>query len=140
MSKMTEAEAQHQLQTLRQEFEHWRQTRSRPSERIPEPLWAKAVALSHVLLNSRVAKALNLSPSALKARRLGKPVRATQAAKAPVTAPVQFIELPRHTATAVVNDATEVLSVELERADGSRLRLRCGQASTLDALVQRFLA
>lgn len=140
MSQITQVEAEQQLQALIQEFDHWRQTRTRPSERIPETLWAKAVALSHVLLNSRVAKALKLSPSALKARRLGKPLKSPQAAKAPVSTPVQFVELPRSTSAAVAHDTAEVLSVELERADGSRLRLRCRQASTLDALVQRFLA
>ena len=46
MSPLTEAEAEQQLQVLKEEFSHWRQTRTRPSERIPEPLWTKAVTQS----------------------------------------------------------------------------------------------
>ncbi len=31
------------------QFERWRQTRSHPADRIPQPLWDQAVALSTVL-------------------------------------------------------------------------------------------
>ena len=36
----------HQLDQLAGQFEHWRWTRSHPSERIPQRLWKQAAALA----------------------------------------------------------------------------------------------
>ena len=44
----TPLHADHQLDQLAGQFEHWRQTRAHPRERIPEPLWEQAVALAGV--------------------------------------------------------------------------------------------
>ena len=52
--------ADHQLDQLAGQFEHWRQTRSHPGERIPQALWDQAVALARVLPRSRVAQHLRL--------------------------------------------------------------------------------
>ena len=41
--------ADHQLDQLAGQFEHWRQTRSHPGERIPQHLWDQAAALARVL-------------------------------------------------------------------------------------------
>ena len=42
----TPLHADHQLDQLAGQFEHWRQTRSHPCERIPHALWEQAVALA----------------------------------------------------------------------------------------------
>lgn len=140
MSPMTEAEAEQHLDRLKDEFDHWRQTRSSLGERIPEALWAKAVELSRVLPTARVAKPLRLSQTALRNRRLGKTKVSTPPPSA-VDPAVQFVELPNDVPLPLPNsDAGEAISVELERADGVRLRLRCRQATALDALINRFLA
>ena len=55
-----------QLDQLAGQFEHWRQNRSHPSERIPQALWNQAAALATAIPYSRVAKQLRLSPSDLK--------------------------------------------------------------------------
>ena len=55
-----------QLDQLAGQFEHWRQNRSHPSERIPQALWDQAAALATAIPYSRVAKQLRLSPSDLK--------------------------------------------------------------------------
>ena len=52
--------AEHQLDQLAGQFEHWRQTRTYPSERFPHTLWDQAVALAATLPPSRVAKQLRL--------------------------------------------------------------------------------
>ena len=52
----TPVHAEHQLDQLAGQFAQWRQTRTQPSERIPEPLWHQAVALTPALSPSRVAK------------------------------------------------------------------------------------
>ena len=70
----TPLHADHQLDQLSGQFAHWRQHRSHPYERIPDPLWDQAVALTATLSASRVAKHLRLRGSDLKkqiARRQG---------------------------------------------------------------------
>jgi hypothetical protein len=52
--------AEHQLDQLAAQFEHWRQTRTHPSERFPQALWDQAVALATALPPARVAKQLRL--------------------------------------------------------------------------------
>src|SRR5205807_7838897 len=50
------------------QFEHWRQSRSHLHDRIPDPLWEHAVALTATLSPSRVANHLRLRVSDLKAQ------------------------------------------------------------------------
>jgi hypothetical protein len=52
--------AEHQLDQLAGQFEHWRQTRRRPGERFPQALWDQAVALAATWPPWRVAKQLRL--------------------------------------------------------------------------------
>ena len=56
----------HQLDQLAGQFEHWRQTRSHPAERIPKRRWTPAAALARGLPYSRVAQHVRVSPSDLK--------------------------------------------------------------------------
>ncbi len=58
--------AEHQLDQLAGQFEHWRQTRTHPGERFPQALWDQAVALAATLPPSRVAKQLRLRLTDLK--------------------------------------------------------------------------
>ena len=142
MKKLTEAEteAERGLQSLLEEFTRWRQSRGHRSERIPEALWNRAASLSEVLPITRVAKALSLSASTLKARRSGQPTTRGKKTSSSQPAPSPFVELTGTIPASQTDETADSLNVELERADGSRLRVRCAQASTLDALVQRFLA
>src|SRR5712692_7506779 len=52
--------AEHQLDQLAGQFEHWRQTRPSPRSRIPQALWDQAVSLTQALSPSRVATQLRL--------------------------------------------------------------------------------
>ena len=60
MTIQTPLHAEHQLDQLAGQFAHWRQTRTHPYGRIPQPLWDQTVALTSVLSPSRVAKHLRL--------------------------------------------------------------------------------
>lgn len=121
------------LDQLARQFEHWRQNRSHPSERIPQDLWAQAAALAAVIPYSRVAKHLRLSPSDLKKQTVPQP-DLTRRTPAP---PLSFIEVPPVSEHPMEGPETEV---ELERADGARLRLRSGNTTlSLAALVRAFL-
>ena len=115
------------------QFAHWRQQRAHPSERIPQPLWDQAVALTRELSYSYVAKQLRLSPSDLKQQMRAQHVPACQAP----TSPIPFVEVPQPSAAPMTSPETEI---ELQRADGARLRLRTGNATLpLAAVVRAFL-
>lgn len=122
-----------QLDQLAEQFAHWRQHRSHPSERIPQTLWDQAAALAAVIPYSRVAKHLRLAPSDLKKQLVTQHDLTCQA---PVPA-LSFIEVPPVSTPPVAAPATEI---ELARADGARLRLRSGDTTlSLAALVRAFL-
>ena len=121
----------HQLDQLAGQFEHWRQTRSHRSERIPQALWDQAVALARVLPRTRVAQHLRLSAKDLKTHMAAE---LEPNAAASLTAP-GFVETPPATATAQVPPMTEI---ELQRQDGARLRLQAPNTS-LVAIVRSFL-
>jgi hypothetical protein len=120
----------HQLDQLAGQFEHWRQTRSHPSERIPKRLWKQAAALAQVLPYSRVAQHVRVSPSDLKKHM------ATPRDSKPATSP-RFVEVPP---TPAWSSATQVVEMEIERPDGARLRLRCPElTSSVAAVMRAFL-
>jgi hypothetical protein len=122
-----------QLDQLSSQFACWRQSRSHPHERIPDPLWEQAVALTSTLSPSRVAKHLRLRGNDLK-KQIAK--RQGQAA-APRPAPSGFGEVPTPSGQPQGRGSMEV---ELYRPDGARLRLHVPDASLpLAAIVQSFL-
>jgi hypothetical protein len=122
-----------QLDHVAAQFAQWRQQRVHPSERIPQALWDQAVALTQELSYSHVAKQLRLSPSALKQQ-----IRVQQALACQTPAsPVPFVEVPQTPAPSLTPPETEI---EMQRADGARLRLRTGNVTLpLAAVVQAFL-
>jgi hypothetical protein len=120
--------ADHQLDQLAGQFEHWRQTRAHPGERIPPHLWAQAATLAQVVPYSRVAQHLRVSPSDLK-KHMAAPPKATS-----VASPAPFVEVPP---PPVWPPAAQILEIELERPDGVRLRLRCPESIAPVATVMR---
>ncbi len=125
--------ADHPLDQLAGQFEHWRQTRSHPSERIPQPLWDQAAALARVLPRSRVAQHLRISPSDLNKHMATRP----EATPATPRTPPPFVEVSSIPAG---SPATATLEIELDRPDGTHLRLRCPESTApVVALVRAFL-
>jgi len=125
--------ADHQLDQLAGQFEHWRQSRSHPSERIPQHLWDQAAALARVLPRSRVAQHVRISPSDLNKHMATRP----EAAPATPRTPLPFVEVPSAPAG---SPATATVEIDLERSDGARLHLRCSEsAAPVAALVRAFL-
>lgn len=124
---------EHQLDQLAGQFEHWRQTRLHPSERIPQRLWEQAAALSRVLPYSRVAQYVRVSPSDLKKHMAAQ----HESRSATSLTPPQFVEVPP---TPVRSPVAQAIEIELERSDGARLRLRCPESpSPVAAVVRAFL-
>lgn len=124
--------AAHQLDQLAGQFEHWRQTRAHPHERIPEPLWAQAVALTAARSPSRVAKQLRLRGNDLK-----KQIRQRQGTPDVGPAPRGFVEVPP---APPVPPERGGLEIEVHRTDGTCMRLHLPDASLpLAAIVQSFV-
>jgi hypothetical protein len=129
MKMETPLHTEHQLDQLAGQFEHWRQTRSRPSERIPQRLWDQAAALAQVIPYSRVAHHVRVSPSDLK-KHMAVPPASSAAAR-------PFVEVPPAPACC---PALQAMELELERPDGARLRLRCPESTApMAAVVRAFL-
>lgn len=131
MTLTTPLQAEHQLDQLAGQFEHWRQTRPHAGARIPEPLWAQAVALAAVLSPTRVAKQIRVKVAYLHQR-----MAAPHAPALPI--PLSgFVEVPLSPA----GPARGGWAMELQRPDGARLHLHAPDATAfpLLALVQGFL-
>jgi hypothetical protein len=128
----TPLHADHQLDQLSGQFEHWRQTRSHSHARIPKHLWDQAVALTSTLSVSRVARHLRLGVSDLKHQIAKRQGQTTTLPSAP-----GFVEVPPPPAPISVLGSLEV---ELHRPDGARLRIHSPDASLpLAAIVHCFL-
>jgi hypothetical protein len=131
MALTTLWQAEHQLDQLAGQLEHWRQTRAQAGAHIPEPLWAQAVALAAVLPPTRVAKQLRVKIVQLRRRLAAQP---QLSAPAP---PPGFVEVPLPSAGLPGSGS---LTVEFQRPDGARLHLHAPDtALPLLALVQCFL-
>jgi len=129
----TSLHAEHQLDQLAAQFEHWRQTRRHPGERFPQALWDQAVAVAALLPPSRVAKQLRLRLTDLK-KQMAAP-HAAPPAVPPM--PLGFVEVPSAPAGPQSTAATQL---ELARADGTRLCLQAPMSPLLlDALVRAFV-
>jgi hypothetical protein len=130
MSLFSAAQAEEALSHLTHQFTQWRQSRTTPRGRIPKPLWAQAVTLTHVLPCTRVAKQLGLTPQALKRRREALRSR-PPLPPSPQASP--FVEI----AAAWPMPTTEV---EVQRPDGTRFRITYRDAApALVPLLQTFL-
>ena len=133
MTTLARLHADHQLDQLAAQFEHWRQHRAHPRERIPKALWDQAVALTETLAPSRVATHLRLGVADLK-----KQIALRQPEPSQKAAPLGFVELPP---APVSSPSRQGFELDLQRADGARLRLEAQGSAALavGAIVQRFL-
>lgn len=121
------------LAQLVAQFEHWRQHRSHPAERIPQALWDQAAALAARLPYSHVAKHLRVAPSDLKKHLMTQQHSTSQV---PMPA-LSFVEVSPPPDSLIPKTSTEM---ELQRADGARLHLRSGESTLpLAAVVRAFL-
>lgn len=99
--------ARSRLEDVRRAFARWRRGKQRPSDPVPEELWARAVEAAQDHGPTRTARVLGLNHSALKQR-------IQRATPSPVP---EFVELPLGLMSA--REST----LELEDQAGARLRL-----------------
>ena len=134
MKTIPPAQAEHQLTHVADCFDAWRQTRTTRAEPIPQHLWEQAIALTTMFPITRVATRLRVSGGELKKRCAAHHVaRSTPAA----TAALGFVEVP----TAPVWPLpTSGIEIELQRPDGTRLRIHASEPQLpLLGVVRAFL-
>ncbi len=128
----TPLHADHQLDQLASQFEHWRQNRTSPRARIPQTLWEQAAALTTLFPYTRLAKHFRLSakdPTPMAAEP------ESHVGAGPTAA--GCVEVPPHPAPFQLPSSLEV---ELHRTDGARLRSHAPEASLpLTPIVRSFL-
>jgi hypothetical protein len=131
MTRLPLAQVEEHLRHVTQQFAQWRASRPTPRGRIPQPLWAQAIALTEHWPLTRVAKQLGLTPQVLKRRREAtRPV----AVAPPAPCPPHFVEVPAPAWR------TSTAEGEVQRADGSRLRITYSDSvPALVPLLQTFL-
>lgn len=131
MTHLPLAQVEEHLQHVTRQFAQWRATRATSRGRIPQPLWAQAIALTAHLPLTRVAQQLGLTPQVLKRRRdTARPGPESPSA----LATPHFVEVP----PAAWRSATA--EIEVQRADGSRLRITYSDAvPALVPVLQTFL-
>lgn len=101
-----------------EQFKQWRQTR-KAREQIPQELWDSAVRLAAKYSVNRVSKALRISDERLR-KRLGN---------ANTDVKASFVELG---AGSFLTPSQCI--VELEKADGSKMRLTVGSEHAVDLI------
>ncbi len=123
MSTSTRQVPSDPIQSVQRRFERWRSTRS-PGERIPASLWQAAVEAAREQGVSKVAAALGLNHTVLKARIKATAAEVRRGAFVPVALP----PLPAGPACVVV----------IEDGDGVRLRVELTGplASQADAIAR----
>lgn len=114
------------LAELRSKIEKWRETR-RPGSRMPLELWTSAAEYARRDGPSRIAQALGLDYSKLK-----------RLANESVTQLAASVDLPRFVEVSISPPSRSVCSVDLERPDGARMRVRDVETSAVLPLCRVF--
>jgi hypothetical protein len=114
------------LESVRYQFERWRESRKEPREAIPEDLWAAAVGLRNQYPISHISKSLRLNHTDLKNR-----ISATRKKKKtsdPAPSPL-FVELD-----GLKPFGSSEFIVEMEHACGSKMKMTFKGQAGLDLL------
>ena len=134
MGRSSGPEQRGHVEQVRERIEEWRRTRPGKRSRMPEPLWAAAVALARKRGLYATTRDLRVSYDTLKTRLERSGAKAT--GSKPAARPT-FVELGAALPFGAHASGT---SVELTRRDGAKLVIRLGGGERLDiaALVRGF--
>lgn len=113
------------LESVRYQFEQWRETRKKRREPIPENLWAAATGLCNHYSINQISRALHLNYNDLKKRIPGE--KAVFRRKKLSSA--AFVELDCHRDFSVSE-----CTIEMEDASGSKMRMSFKGQADLDLL------
>jgi hypothetical protein len=133
MKSIPSAHAEHQLTQVADRFDAWRQTRTTRAAPIPHDLWEQAIALTALCPLTRVARRLRVSGGELKKRCVAHAARSALCA----STALGFVEVPT---TSGWPRPTSGIEIELQRPDGTRLRIAAQESQLpLLSVVRTFL-
>lgn len=115
---------------LRRRLDSWRRSRAKLGP-IPQPLWSEAAALARVQGVHPIARSLGLDYNALKRHVLVD--RGAACTATPVVSSA-FVELAM-----VPSPPPAECTAELERRDGTRMKITLARSQDLLALAESFL-
>jgi hypothetical protein len=115
------------LVALERKVQQWRQSRKGRRGRIPESLWAEAVAVARTAGLYQTSKAVRFHYGALKKRAAQAPE-----AEAPRKPEFVAVEMPHIQCEGNV-------TVDLVRPDGSQMRIEAAGGLDVSRLVESFL-
>lgn len=108
------------------QFQQWRETREKRTA-VPEELWQAAVGLCSQHSLSQISRSLRIDYRQLKERGVESGVVASE--EALETEGVEFVELGIRE-----RQPSREYEVELEKADGSRMRVKVTGEATVDVV------
>jgi len=123
------------LEEVAKHVEQWR-SHKKQGERIPQGLWNEALGLVGDYGISQVSRSLRLSYTELNKRL--RIIEGEQRRQAP-SAQTAFVEIERALLDQAAVPGGAAPWMELERADGLRLRWRPTQGVEMWALLDRFM-
>lgn len=138
MEQRTRLQRRGGAKSLRCRIERWRRA-GRPGKRMPEDLWQAAASLACEHGASRVAGELGLNYTALKQRAASVAGVQRRSSDRDEIEKTEFVEIDvEEMLTHGGRGATEI---EVERGDGSRLRIRLttGQRVDVEAMTAAFV-
>ncbi len=121
------------LETVAKHFQDWRSKKEK-GERIPDRLWLESIELLCDYSLNRVARTLHLCATDIKKRQHA--LSAQSGLTTPGSTGMTFVEIDP---TGVDAAAARTAVMELERADGLRLRIQPQTPADTLALFERFL-
>ncbi len=124
----------HTLESVQQQFQDWRLHKTHPREKVPESLWKQAEALIGSYSRTRIAKTLGLNQEIFKRRLSQRTIL-----NAAPSSELDFVEIDLKSVSSFRFSSCQ--QVELERADGTQMRLYASADHPFDArcLIQTFL-
>ena len=123
------------LEVVAEHFEQWRR-RKRSGDRIPDQLWCEALELVSRYGVSRVIATLRLNGTDLNKRR---GIIAAGCHEKAAGRDTPFVEMEPVVTEQAVGPESAAVWMELERADGMRLRIHGTQGLEWLGLVERFM-
>ena len=123
------------LEEVAKHFEQWRSTKSR-GERIPQRLWSEAVGLLEVYSLLQVTRALRLDWAKLKQHWRSLDCRKDSER---IGGAMAFVEIDASAGDQNLMPSPGGVAIELERADGLRLRLPRAERADMLAVLERFM-
>jgi hypothetical protein len=119
------------LDDVKTHFEHWRTTRIKQRERIPQYLWEEVKTLLDRYLLSEITTALRINTSQIKDN-----LKITTKINFAVA---QIDTLNSPSQSTIFTDTEPTCAIELHRANGMILKISALPISTLQTLISQFM-